>query len=172
MSAVASPSPGIAGRLSRALPGLGTAAGGALAWGAAMAAGAAIALLMDGWQTPHKIRIVALLFFCGGALAFPVALFLARLFSGGRRPETALAAALFFLALTTVLATAGLYGLHYRLYYAQWHSEPFTRVWFLQFAFTVAAAVYQFAVLGVRLFLPVGALALAAAVLWFVRRGR
>lgn len=42
--------------------------------------------------------------------------------------------------------------------------EPFgTVIWFFQFAFTSASAVYQFAVLGVRHYLPFGLILLIAA---------
>ena len=46
------------------------------------------------------------------------------------------------------------------------------RIWFLQFAHTIAAALYQFAVLGLRLFFPVGFVALLVASFWFARRAR
>ena len=68
--------------------------------------------------------------------------------------------------------TGGLYALDYRAYYAEWHADTFTRIWFLQFAHTIAAALYQFAVLGLRLFFPVGFAALLVASFWFARRAR
>lgn len=52
----------------------------------------------------------------------------------------------------TLAITSGIFALHYRSFYAQWHSDAFTRDWFLQFAFTSASAVYQFLVIGLRLY--------------------
>jgi hypothetical protein len=68
--------------------------------------------------------------------------------------------------------TAALYALQYRLYYSAWHAETFSVTWALQLVFTALAALYQFAVLGVRLFLPLGFAALFAVAIWFARRPR
>lgn len=135
--------------------------------------GSALAMLMLAeWQTLYKIRVVAVFYALGGALAFPFGLFLARLVSAGMRRETAFAAMLLSLAVATMAVTAGLFSLQYRSYYAQWHADAFTRIWFLQFVFTVAAALYQFAVLGLRLYFPIGFVALLAVSAWFARRAR
>ncbi|MCA0059474.1 hypothetical protein LB540_26105, partial [Mesorhizobium sp. B261B1A] len=55
-----------------------------------MGASALLNLLLESWLTPDKIRTVTLLFAVGGALAFPVGLFAARLVSLGRSWEVAL----------------------------------------------------------------------------------
>jgi hypothetical protein len=162
----------LAGALSRALPPLLPTLAGMLFWGIAMGASALLMLVLENWETPQKIRTVTALFALGGAVAFPLGLILARFLSYRRRRETAFAAAFLSLALATVGVTAGLFALQYRDYYAQWHADTFTRIWFLQFAYTIAAALYQFSVLGLRLFFPLGFIALIAASLWFARRAR
>lgn len=129
-------------------------------------------LLFDGWQTPTRVRFLALLFAAGGALAFPAALFFARLVSMGRNSETAFAAAFLSLLICTVAFTSGLFSLQYRLYYAEWHAPAFSVIWAFQFVFTVAGALVQFAVLGLRLYFPIGFIALFAASLWFARQPR
>ena len=48
--------------------------------------------------------------------------------------------------------TAFLFAMDYRLFYSRWHAPFGTIVWAFQFVFTSASAVYQFAVLGMRLF--------------------
>ena len=48
----------------------------------------------------------------------------------------------------------------YRLFYARWHAPFGTRTWVYQFTFTSASAVYQFIVMGIRLYLPLGFAAL------------
>lgn len=140
-----------------------------------MGASALAALLIDRWETLARIRIVAVLFAAGGAVAFPVALYAARLLVPGARTEPAFAATFVCLAATTIGFTALFFALDYRSYYAQWHAEPLTRFWTIQFIHTVAGAVYQFAVLGVRLYFPLGFIALFAAALAslrFVRHAR
>ncbi|CAH2403711.1 hypothetical protein MES4922_310066 [Mesorhizobium ventifaucium] len=62
----------------------------------------------------YPLRLVAP---CGGgALAFPVGLFLARLISLGRHWQVALAAAFVCLLATTIGLTGGLFALQYRSY--------------------------------------------------------
>jgi hypothetical protein len=170
------PRTGKPGRLAEtvltAWPPLFPSLAGAVIWGLAMGGSAVAGLLVNDWETPQKIRTVFLLFGFGGAAAFPIGLFLARLLSTARRRDTAFAAAFLSFAIATVAVTAGFFGLQYRSYYAEWHADTFTRIWFLQFAFTVAVALYQFAVLGLRLYFPVGFVALLAVSLWFARRAR
>jgi hypothetical protein len=143
-----------------------------LLWGVAMGASALLMLVLENWETPQKIRTVTALFALGGAAAFPLGLTLARFLSYRRRRETAFAVAFLSLAAATAAVTAGLFALQYRDYYAEWHADTFTRIWFLQFAYTIAAALYQFAVLGLRLFFPLGFIALLVASFWFARRAR
>ncbi|WP_306462671.1 MULTISPECIES: hypothetical protein [unclassified Mesorhizobium] len=124
------------------------------------------------WETPDSARFVVLLYALGGALAFSVGLTFAALVSRGRHWETALAAAFVCLLGATLAFTGGLFALQYRSYYAEWHEPAFTRTWASEFAFTVLAALYQFVVLGVRLYFPFGFAVLAAASIWFARRRR
>lgn len=157
-------------RLRAALPAPGVALAGSALWAANMGASALLWLLRADWQTGANMREVVLLFALGGLLAFAPGLWLARLASGDRtRRDTAFATGFVFLAAATVGITAGLYGLLYRQYYAEWHAPAFTVVWAIQFAFTVGGALYQFAVLGVRMYFPLGFAALVLAALWFSR---
>ncbi|MGX5828839.1 hypothetical protein [Mesorhizobium sp. 43Arga] len=156
----------------RALPGWRAALFGSLSWAVTMGASALINLLLDDWMTPEKIRTVSLLFAGGGAPAFPVGLFAARLVSLGRSREVAFAAAMVCLAAATIGLTDGLYALQYRSYYAEWHAPVFTLTWGFQLAFTMAVASYQFVVLGIRLYFPLGFIALFAASLWFAQQRR
>ncbi|EHH04589.1 hypothetical protein [Mesorhizobium amorphae] len=154
------------------MPSLRTALLGALLWGVTMGASALINLLLDNWETPAKIRFVSLLYAAGGALAFPVGLFLARLVSRGRHWEVALAAAFVCLLATTLAFTGALFALQYRSYYAEWHEPAFTITWAFQLVFTGLTALYQFVVLGIRLYFPLGFAALAVASVWFARQRR
>lgn len=146
---------------------------GSAAWAALNGFGAALVLyLLRDWQSPGSIGEVTAVFATGSALSFIPAAWLARLLVGTDRIELRFAAAFLALALTTMLVTAAVYALQYRFYYAQWH-EPFgTVTWAVQFVFTGLAAVYQFAVLGLRLFFPLGFLALFAFSYWIARMPR
>ncbi|ANN59565.1 hypothetical protein A9174_24485 [Mesorhizobium loti NZP2037] len=155
-----------------ALPGWRATLFGSFLWAATMGTSALINLLLDNWVTPEKIRTVSLLFAGGGALAFPVGLFAARLVSLGRGREVAFAAAMVCLVAATIGLTAGFYALQYRSYYAEWHAPVFTLTWGFQLAFTMAVASYQFMVLGIRLYFPLGFIALFAASLWFAQQRR
>ncbi|MGB3390553.1 MAG: hypothetical protein WBA88_21530 [Pseudaminobacter sp.] len=137
-----------------------------------MGISAVVVLATDAWETPARIRTVGLLFTGGGLVGFPLGLFLARLLSEGRRAEVTFAAALLAFAATTIAATSFFYALQYRSYYAEWHAQAFTLVWALQFFFTGLAALYQFAVLGLRLYFPIGFCALFVAAWWFARQAR
>lgn len=157
------------GVLRNALPGWSLAIGGGLAWAAIMAISAASGVWLEGWQTDDRVGWLAALYAAGGFLAFPFGFFLAELFSRGRT-DTGFAAALLAHATTTIAATAFLFAMHYRLYFAQWHDPAFTITWAFQFVFTGAAAVYQFVVLGIRLYFPLGFAALLALSLWHALR--
>ncbi len=159
-------------RIRSAVPTARTALIGALLWAAIMGASALVNLLLDNWMTPEKIRTVALMFAGGGGLAFPVGLFAARLISLGRGWEVNFASALVCLAAATIGLTAGLFALQYRSYYAEWHASAFTLTWGLQFVFTMLVALYQFMVLGIRLYFPLGFVALFSASIWFARQQR
>lgn len=159
-------------RVRRAVPSTVAALLGALLWAMAMGASALAGLWLDNWETPEKIRFVVLLYAMGAALAFPVGLFAARLLSLGRPSEVAFAAAFICLLATTLAFTGGLFALQYRSYYAEWHAEAFTVLWAFELVFTSLTALYQFVVLGVRLYFPLGFIALAVASVWFAHQQR
>lgn len=143
---------------------------GAPLWGVMMAVSALVALyLRNGAETSH-LRSILVLFFCGGLLSWPCALLLGRFGAIGRRRETRFAA--FFLCLTvcTITATAFLFAMEYRLFYARWHAPFGSRTWAYQLSFTSASAVYQFVVMGIRLYLPLGFAALGLTSLWLACR--
>jgi hypothetical protein len=146
--------------------------GGAVGWGVLMAACAAASLFMQGrWQTFHLLELI-LLFFTGGLIAWPLALPIARAFTRRRSFETRFAAYFVLLSLGTIALTAFLFALDYREFYSQWHQPFGTRVWLFQFAFTSASAAYQFAVMGLGLYLPTGLPILAGVSLWLAKAMR
>lgn len=135
-----------------------------------MALSAATDLIAQGWATNSRIAVIALLFASAGALSFVPAVTCTQALSQGRSYEARVALNLLCLAGITMAAAALLYALHYRFYYAEAHAPAFSITWFYQSAFTGLAALYQFAVLGMRLFVPLGFAALLVAAFWLSAR--
>jgi len=139
-------------------------------WGLGMAVSALVALfirLRTDIITPLPIMAM---FFLGGAIGAPVAAFLTRIIFKTRRPTLIFLGMMVFLAASTFAATAIIFALQYRLYYAQWHEPFLTKIWFFQFIFTSGSAVYQFAVFGGHNYWPVGIILLPVFSLWFALR--
>lgn len=143
-------------RLLHALPSTSLALAGPIAWGGAMALSCIIGLyLRHGGETDYFWRIV-FYYFAGAFLAFIPALLLAR-YIAFQKPATArFSAFALCLCLGTYGITALLFALQYRVFYAQWHEPFLTRIWFFQQIFTIAGAAYQFTVIGLWLYFPVG----------------
>lgn len=163
---------GFRARLAVSRPPLGEWLIGAVLWGFLIALSVTFSAYgLHRLPASHK-TIVLGLYFTGAALGWIAALPLIRFASHSRTQETRFAAAFLFLAGGTAAFTALLFALQYRHFYAQWH-EPFgTRIWLFQFAFTSASAVYQFAVLGIRHYLPFGLILLIGASILHARRSR
>ncbi|WP_048647911.1 hypothetical protein [Nitratireductor soli] len=133
---------------------------GALGWGVLMGLNAFGFLWLSEWQTPRRAAAVTLIFALGAATAFPIGHVAYRILCRGDRAETRFAAAFLAFSLATVGATALLYALQYRIYYAQWHGDLLSLQWAFEFVFTTLGAFYQFAVLGLRIYFPWGFAAL------------
>ncbi len=125
---------------------------------------AGLQLSIEGY-TIHKIPLLWI-YFAGAAASFPIAIFVARFLSDRRTAETRFAAVFLCLSTVTVGITAILFALIYRNLYAQWHGEFLTVLWTYQFIFTTASALVQFAVIGLRLYFPVGFVFLIATSFW------
>lgn len=159
-------------RLTASLPSTGTVLAGGPLWGVLMAFSAGLSLYTrERLWVPADIAILGL-YFVGGLFGWVFALPFARFCAAGRRPETRFAAWLFWLTIGTLGVTAGLFALEYRSFYSQWHAPVFSRIWVFQLIFTSASAVYQFAVIGLRLYVPLGFLILLAASAIMARRMR
>ncbi len=159
-------------RLRAAIPGWPVALGGSLVWAVLMAASAALGLWLRAWETGDRIVAVVALFAGGGAVGFAPGLVLARLAAGEKPRGAAFAAVFLGLSLATIGFTAAIYALVYRSYYAAWHADAFTITWVFQQVFTTLGALGQFAVLGLRLYFPLGFAALLAAAVLFSRPPR
>lgn len=157
--------------LRAGLPGWPMAIGGALAWGAALLASAALTLFLRGWA-PADMPPPLMIFFLGGATAFPLALWLAGILDhwlGFRRGQR-FAAVFVLLGVGSVALTALIFSQVFRHYFAEFHAPFASRQWVVETVFTTAAAVYHFLVNGLRLFVPLGLPALAATAFVLARR--
>ncbi|WP_274629596.1 hypothetical protein [Arvimicrobium flavum] len=163
---------GLRARLRASAPPPRMAMAGAALWTVAIAASAGYGLYVRGWQTAETARIILGIIVFGAALAFPIALWGARFLAIGRPAPVAFVAFFISSVLITAGVTAVTYALYYRLYFVQWHDAPFTKTWAIQFFFTVAGALFQFAVLGLRLYLPFGLVVALMGSLWFARMSR
>ena len=162
----------LARRGRASLPSPAKTFGGAVLWGLLMSLSALFGLWLRDWQTASHYLPVALVFAAGGVIAFPLALFSARLFGLGRRHEAAFAATFIAFAVFTIGFTALAFAILYRSYYAEWHAPAFTITWIFQLVFTTASAIGQFAVLGTRLYFPLGFVALGAISAWIAMKMR
>lgn len=138
-------------------------------WGLAMAACACASLHLHDRLPSFNLGELLLVYFAGGTAAWPIAIPLARLLTRRKSIETRFAGHLALLSLGTVFVTAFVFAMDYRLFYAQWHQPFGTLIWVFQFVFTSASATYQFLVMGLGLYLPVGLPVLAGASLWLAR---
>lgn len=161
---------GLRQRLSASRPGVRELVLGAPVWGTLMAVSALAGLALQNGAKTAQLPSILMLFFCGGLLSWPVSLFLGRFCANGRAVETRFAAYFLCLTILTIAATALLFALDYRSFYARWHGPVGSRLWLYQFAFTSAGAVYQFLVMGLRLYLPLGLIVLGATSLWLAVR--
>jgi len=159
-------------RLRAAKPPSSDLFAGALLWGVQMLAAAMLGLYLRNGLETSRLAEVAALYFLGGLLSWPFALPVARFFAYNRPPEARFAA--FFVTLTaaTILMTAFLFAMEYRIFYSRWHAPFGSGIWIFQFIFTSISAVYQFLVIGLRLFLPLGLVCLVVSSYHLTKRMR
>ena len=139
-----------------ALPGRAAAIFGSLGWSASMGASAWLAGAVKAKAFGGSLEAVVLTFALGGLTGFVPALTAYRLKGAQKSSSQRFALIFLSLAAATSGCTYTFYLLAFRSYYAQWHDEVLTADWFREQFFTTASAGYQFAVLGLRSFLPLG----------------
>ena len=137
-----------------------------------MALSAVVSLYLRNRLETFHLMELAILFFAGGLFAWPFIVPAARLLSRNGSIETRFAACFALLALGTIAMTAFLFAMDYRIFYAQWHHPILSSMGIRQFIGTSASGVYQFAVMGLGLYLPVGLPVLAGVSLWLAKAMR
>ena len=144
-------------------------AGLAIIWGAVMPASMIADYLLWRKMLPPGLWRLIEVFALGAFLAAPVALWFTRIIARKNR-SSAFAAMFVMLSIGTMGLTALIFAFDFWLYFSQWHGDVFSALWTNQFVFTFAAAIYQFFVSGVRLYLPFGLIALLIASFWTSKR--
>lgn len=151
--------------------GLGRQAVLALMWATIMTASAAIALALsrDEIVKSQAQRLIGI-FTAGALVAYPVARFMLCLVPDRWRQGQRFAAAFILFGAATVGFTALFFALDFLAYFAEWHDDHLSIQRAFQTLFTVMSAFYQFLVLGLRLFLPIGMIALFGVATGFALR--
>ena len=145
-----------AARLRQALSGFATPLLGSIAWSLAMGASAALSGALKAKAFGGNLEMTVMVFAFGGLAGFAPGLAAFRYLAAGKSRSQRFSLAFLSLAGATLLFTAITFALIFRSYYAQWHETVFSGDWFRQQFFTTASSFYQFAVLGLRSYLPIG----------------
>lgn len=144
----------------------------AITWGGLIAPGAIASLkAANDLMTPHVSKI-GILYFLGASLAYLLAMPVARYFTRHRHVIARFLIITICLGASTASVTAIVFALEYREFYSRWHDPLFSLAGILQFVFTLAGAVYQFSVIGLRLYFPYGIALLLLFSLILARRMR
>lgn len=133
------------------------------AWGLAMTASAALNLYLLNQSFELRTKLLLVIFFMGGLFGFILTGAVLRFLPSKWKASQRFSAAFLTLLLLTIGFTALIFALHFRAYFAQWHDDHLSIRLMFETAFTLMSAVYQFFVLGLRLYLPVGFIALLGA---------
>ena len=141
----------------------------AIIWGAVIPFCILADYLLWRHMLPPAVVQVSAIFAIGAFFSAPVSLWLTKICV---RPTLIanFALSFFLLGAGTIGLSALVFAFDFWLYFAQWHSEPFSKLWANQLVFTFASAIYQFLVSGLRLYLPFGLIALVMASLWASKR--
>lgn len=159
-------------RLDAAIPSPHVVLLGSTIWGVLMAIAAVLAIWRQNGLLTMTPLALATLYFYGGALAFAPGLTVARLALNGCGIVLRFLGSSVVMLLATHIATSGIFALQYRIFYSYWHSSFPRPLWFFQFAFTSAGAVYQYAVTSLYFYWPFTILCILGFAVWFARSNR
>jgi hypothetical protein len=134
-----------------------------LGWAAAMMTSAAFNLFLLHRSSDKNTQLLVLFFGLGGLIALPLSAYILRWMPSNWRTGQRFAGAFIVLLLITLGLTSFIFALHFRIYFAQWHDDAYSRRFMFETVFTILSAVYQFLVLALRLYLPLGLVALLGA---------
>ena len=158
-------------RAAAALPSPSLVIFGSAIWGILMAATVMAGMwLRNGMSTTNLVAIISVYFY-GGSLAFAPAVWLGEFLFGRRGTIARFVGGTLIVAIAVHAATSGIFALQYRAFYAHWHNDFPSIVWFFQFGFTTVGGVFTFTVGSLAYYWPLSCLAVLGFGLWFARRG-
>ena len=157
-------------RLGHSLPSPWTVLIGSILLGTLSAACALTGLYLRNGGLIFSRDAIVLLYFYGAAVGFGPGVTLATFLVGDARPPLRMVVGTVILFLSIHTATATLFALQYRMFYAHWHADFPSIVWGFQFAFTTVGALYQFTVDSLYLYYPLAPLLFGGLGLWFTFR--
>jgi hypothetical protein len=142
-----------------------------LIWAALMALSAAGML---GWSRDgvfgNEAWQLTWFFALGGFVAWSVARLFLGLVPDGWSKTQRFAAAFILVGAATVGFTALFFSISFQAYFSQWHDDHLSKRLVFETVFTILSAFYQFLVLGLRLYIPFGLIALTGAAWAFAQR--
>lgn len=142
-----------------------------LAWAAMMTSSAAIGLFLGrDWVAQGRSLELLAIFFAGGLLGYMTSRFLLAWLPEGWQPTRRFASAFILIGAATIGITAFIFALQFRAYFAQWHDDEWSRRYMFETVFTILSAMYQFLVLGLRLYMPLGLIGLLAVSYGYAKR--
>ncbi len=136
---------------------------GALIWSAIMTSSAIISLAYTGRVPAPKSNLLVSFFAIGAFCAYPVARALLQLLPQKWLTTQRFSSAFIVLSVLTVGATALLVALQLSIYFSQWHDDHLSVRLLFETTFTVLSSCYQFLVLALRNYFPIGAIGLLGA---------
>lgn len=136
---------------------------GALAWSAVNTLSAIFSLAMQGRDFASNSYKLVLIFGLGALLAYPLSRALLYFTPDKWLPTQRFAAAFIILCGATVSVTALLFAYQFQEYYSQWHDDHLSKRLIFETVFTILSACYQFLVLALRNYFPIGLVGLLGA---------
>ena len=141
----------------------------AVLWCVFIPASAVLVLIKSGWHPDMDVVAAVSPYVPGSLIGGYLGGLLAFMISEKRASTVKFAAFFLSVASGTLLATAFIYSLHFRIYFSEFHQPFGTFVWILQTVFTSLGSMYLFAASGVRILFPFGVIALVIASIGFSR---
>jgi len=143
--------------------------GFACLWCLIVTIGVAVSLRAQGWFWDNDFVFVIVPFTVSSVFAGYLTLLLAQAWVS---EKPTLARFSFFFALLCILTvglTAFIFAVHFRMSAPQWSAALFSFAWFQRTFFAVLSASYLFSVVGLRLLMPWGLIALSVVSIGFSR---
>ena len=143
----------------------------ALAYAATMTASASIGLFVArDWVAQGRTLELLAIIFLGALLGCLSGRLLLGVAPQKWRQTRRFAAAFLAIGAATIGITSFIFALQFRAYFAQWHDDEWSKRYLFETVFTILSAMYQFLVLGLRLYIPVGLIGLLAVSYGYAKR--